>query len=146
VTQANEAWYPPPAAVTTGAVTSGITGKCLDDRGGSPANGTAADIATCNQTAAQQWTLQGDGTVRSASGACLDVTGDGTANGTKAELYACTGGAPNQQWRALASHQLVSTASGRCLDDPGASTTDGTQLDIWDCASQPNEYWYPPTG
>jgi hypothetical protein len=145
VSQANEAWYPPQATPTTGAVTSGMSGKCLDDYGGSAANGTKADIYTCNNTAAQQWTLEGDGTIRSASGACLDVTGAVTANGTKAELYACTGGAPNQQWRALGSHQLVSTASGKCLDDPGESTTDGTQLDIWTCVNQPNEYWYPPT-
>ena len=144
--QSNEAWYLPPGAVTTGAVTSGISGKCLDDHGDGAANGTIADIWTCNSTSAQRWTLEGDGTVRSASGACLDVTGNGTANGTKVELYACTGGAPNQQWRALSSHQLVSTASGKCLDDPGQSTADGTQLDIWTCMNQANEYWYPPSG
>jgi hypothetical protein len=121
-------------------VKSGIGGKCLDDRGGSTANGTVVEIWTCNETAAQDWTAEPDGTVRLA-GKCLDVIGQGTANGTKTDLWACNGGA-NQQWQQNGNH-LVNPVSGKCLDDPGYSTTNGTQLDIWTCVNQANEAWYP---
>ncbi|MGW2237214.1 GDSL-type esterase/lipase family protein, partial [Streptomyces sp. NPDC001759] len=52
---------PPPSA--DGQVRSGIAGKCLDVNGGSSANGTAVDIATCNGSAAQQWYSRYYGTV-----------------------------------------------------------------------------------
>ena len=87
----------PPPGPPTGPVTSGMSGKCLDDYTGSSANGTPADLWDCNGTPAQQWTLTG-GTLQ-ASGKCLDITGAGTADGTLAELWDCNGGA-NQQWTA----------------------------------------------
>ena len=51
--------------------------------GASAANGTAVQLYDCNGTAAQQWTVGTDGTIR-ALGKCLDVTGNGTADGAPA--------------------------------------------------------------
>jgi hypothetical protein len=80
-----------PARAATGALT-GLAGKCLDVAGADSADGTPVQLYDCNGTAAQQWTVGGDGTVR-ALGKCLDVTGNSTADGAKAQLWSCTGGA-----------------------------------------------------
>jgi lysophospholipase L1-like esterase len=130
-------WIKPPASAG-GQVRSGIAGKCLDVSGGNGANGTAADISSCNGSAAQQWSLHSDGTLR-ALGKCLDATGRGTANGTRIEIWDCNGGT-NQQWQAY-NGGYRNPVSGRCLDDPGASTTDGTQLVLWDCNGGANQQW-----
>jgi lysophospholipase L1-like esterase len=130
-------WIKPPASVGA-EVRSGVAGKCLDVNNGGSANGTAADIAACNGSTAQQWSSLSDGTLR-ALGKCLDVTGRGTANGTKIEIWDCNGGG-NQQWQAY-NGGYRNPASGRCLDDPGSSTTDGTQLVLWDCHGGANQQW-----
>jgi hypothetical protein len=127
---------------TTGPIVAGDnTAKCVDDNGGSAANGTKVDIWDCNNTAAQSWTVQTDGTVR-ANGACLDITNAGTADGTLLEMWTCNGGS-NQQWTAV-NGTLVNPVSGKCLDDPGFTTTNGTQLEIWTCNGGSNQQWSVP--
>ncbi len=126
-----------------GAITSGIPGKCLDDNGGSDADGTPIQIWTCNGSAAQLWQIPGDGTLRIA-GKCLDVTGSGTTNGTKIQLFTCNGTGA-QQWTWNGSDKaLVNPQSGRCLDDPSSSTVDGTQLQLWDCNTTAAQQWTLP--
>lgn len=124
----------------TGQITSGISGKCLDDYTGSVTSGTKADIWDCNPTGAQQWTFTG-GTLQ-VNGKCLDITAAGTGNGSLAEIWDCNNGA-NQQWEPR-NGALVNPASGRCLDDPASSTANGTQLDIWDCDGGANQQWTLP--
>ncbi len=125
----------------TGPVTSGMAGKCLDDYTGSTTNGTKADIWDCDNTAAQNWTID-NGTLR-IQGACLDIIGAGsTASGTLVDMWGCNGGS-NQQW-STQNGELVNPASGKCLDDPALSTTNGTQLEIWDCNGGPNQHWTLP--
>ena len=71
--------------------TVAITFRSLDNSNSS-GNGTKIDMWDCNGTAAQNWTIQGDGTIR-IHGSCMDITGAGTANGTLIELWTCNGGA-----------------------------------------------------
>jgi lysophospholipase L1-like esterase len=130
-------WLKPPVPAS-GAIRSGIAGKCLDVNGASAASGTAVQIWGCNGTGAQVWSAPGDGTLR-ALGKCLDVTGAATANGSKAEIWDCNGGA-NQQWQAY-NGGYRNPVSGRCLDDPASSTTDGTQVALWDCNGGANQHW-----
>ncbi|MFE9552392.1 ricin-type beta-trefoil lectin domain protein [Streptomyces sp. NPDC006703] len=130
-------WIKPPVSAG-GPVRSGVAGKCLDVNGGNNANGTAAQIWSCDGADAQWWSARSDGTLR-ALGKCLDATGGGTANGTKIEIWDCNGGA-NQQWQAY-NGGYRNPVSGRCLDDPGASTTDGTRLVLWDCNGGTNQQW-----
>ncbi|MBM9502995.1 SGNH/GDSL hydrolase family protein [Actinacidiphila acididurans] len=130
-------WIKPPGS-GGGQVRSGIAGKCLDIGGGNSANGTAADIWTCNGSAGQTWSARSDGTLQ-ALGKCLDATARGTANGTKIELWDCNGGA-NQQWQSY-NGGYRNPVSGRCLDDPNLSATDGTQLVLWDCNGGANQQW-----
>jgi Ricin-type beta-trefoil lectin domain len=125
-----------------GPVTSGISGKCLDDYAASTANGTEADLYDCNGTPAQQWTAT-NGTLQ-VNGKCLDIIGAGsTADGTLVDIWDCNGGT-NQVWDAE-NGTLVNPASGKCLDDPGFATANGTQLDIWDCNGGANQQWTLPS-
>jgi len=130
-------WLKAPVALG-GAVQSGIAGKCLDVNGGSNADGTVAQIWSCNGSNAQWWTAYPDGTLR-AEGKCLDATALGTANGTKVEIWSCNGGS-NQVWQVY-NGGYRNPVSGRCLDDPNLSTTDGTQVVLWDCNAGANQKW-----
>jgi len=125
----------------SGPVRSGIAGKCLDVNGGSNVDGTAVQLWDCNNTTAQVWQANSNGTL-SALGKCLDATGLGTADGTKVELWDCNGGA-NQQWQPYNGGYL-NPVSGRCLDDPSASTADGTQLQLYDCNGTAAQTWSLP--
>src|SRR3569833_199067 len=73
----------------TGGQITGYGGKCVDVNAASSANGTAVQLYDCNGSAAQQWTVGSDGSIK-ALGKCMDLTAAGTANGTQVQLYACT--------------------------------------------------------
>ncbi len=131
---------------STGGATGQITGygaKCVDVAGANSANGTAVQLYGCNGSAAQRWTVAGDGTLR-ALGKCLDVASGGTANGTRTQLYDCNGSGA-QVWRAGSDGSLVNPQSGRCLDATGPSSADGTPLQIWDCTGGDNQRWTLPS-
>jgi beta-glucosidase len=119
----------------------GYKGLCLDVNGDNNANGTPADIYTCNGTNGQQWTEEPNGTIL-ADGKCLDVVGGGTANGTLVGLYACNGTGA-QVWQPQPDGALLNPQSGACLDDPGSSTILGTQVQIWACNGGANQSWVP---
>jgi predicted alpha-1,2-mannosidase len=127
----------------TGPIVAGVSaGLCLDDNGGSTANGSHIQIWGCNNTAAQSWTVEPDNTLR-VLGGCLDANGSGTTNGTLIQYWGCNGTGA-QQWTVGANGSLVNTNSGLCLDDPGASTTAGTQLELWTCNGGANQRWTLP--
>ncbi|MDQ6897695.1 MAG: ricin-type beta-trefoil lectin domain protein, partial [Actinomycetota bacterium] len=64
---------------------------CLDVTGGALVSGTTVQLWQCNGTAAQQWSKQGDGTIRTTNGLCLDAVQGGTGNGTRVQIYTCNG-------------------------------------------------------
>ncbi|MFD9094761.1 lectin [Streptomyces collinus] len=130
-----------PAQAATGTVT-GLAGKCLDVAGASSADGTPVQLYDCNGTAAQQWTVGGDGTLR-ALGKCLDVTGNSTADGAKAQLWTCTGGA-NQKWTVTAAHDIVNPQADKCLDVTDNNSANGTRVQIWSCGGGANQKWNAP--
>lgn len=71
-------------------------GDCLQASG--TTNGTPVVIAACDNSPAQQWSVNSDGTIRSLpSGLCLDAVDRGTANGTRLQIWTCLGGS-NQAW------------------------------------------------
>ncbi|WP_433892644.1 AbfB domain-containing protein [Streptomyces sp. CA-111067] len=132
---------PAPAAGRTGAVKSGLAGKCVDVPTGNTANGTAVTLYDCNGGTNQTWTAYSDGSLH-ALGKCLDATGGGTANATRMELWDCNGGA-NQQWRPY-NGAYRNPVSNRCLDDSGATTANSTQLELWDCNGTVAQVWSLP--
>ncbi|MFH8220956.1 ThuA domain-containing protein [Streptomyces sp. NPDC018057] len=132
----------PPPAGASGRIT-GYGGKCVDVAGGGSADGTAVQLYDCNGSAAQQWTVGSDRTVR-ALGKCLDVTAAGTADGTKVQLYDCNGSGA-QVWQHRSDGELVNPASGKCLDATGPSSANGTRLQIWTCHAGANQQWTLPS-
>ncbi|MFB7496193.1 RICIN domain-containing protein [Streptomyces sp. NPDC056161] len=122
-----------------GVAIKGLAGKCVDVAGASAANGTPVQLYDCNGTAAQQWAVGSDGTIR-ALGKCLDVTGNGTADGSTVQLWDCTGG-PNQKWTVSAAHDIVNPQANKCLDATGNSSANGTRLQIWTCSGGANQKW-----
>jgi hypothetical protein len=125
-----------------GPITSGITGKCVDDAHSGTANGTTIDIRTCNATGAQDWIAGTNGTLANAvNGKCIDVPGGATANGTRVQLFTCskTGA---EVWAVRGAH-LVNRQSGKCLTAQ-ASGGDGTALFIQTCGSGANQEWTLP--
>ncbi|GGN34880.1 chitinase [Streptomyces fuscichromogenes] len=130
-----------PAQAATGTVT-GLAGKCLDVAGANSADGTAVQLYDCNGTAAQQWTVGSDGTIR-ALGKCLDVTGSSTADGAKLQLWTCSGGA-NQQWTVSSAHDIVNPQANKCMDVTDNNSANGTRTQIWTCAGTANQKWTAP--
>jgi beta-glucanase (GH16 family) len=124
---------------TAGVPIRGLAGKCVDVAGANSANGTPVQLYDCNGTAAQQWTVGSDGTVR-ALGKCLDVTNNGTADGSTVQLWDCTGG-PNQKWTVTGAHDIVNPQANKCLDVTGNNSANGTRLQIWTCTGGVNQKW-----
>jgi beta-glucanase (GH16 family) len=127
---------PPPAGA--GAIT-GLAGKCVDVAGANTANGTPVQLYTCNGTAAQNWALATDGSVR-ALGKCLDVSAGSTADGANVQLWDCNGSGA-QKWTYTAGRDLVNPQANKCLDVRGNSSADGTRLQIWTCTGGANQKW-----
>ncbi|WP_407986278.1 ricin-type beta-trefoil lectin domain protein [Kitasatospora sp. CMC57] len=134
------------ASATTASTTvirHAASNNCLDIPGNDTAQGVW--LYTCNNSPAQQFTLNpANGTI-SAGGKCLDITGGGTANGTGISLWTCTPGAWNQTWLPRPDGSLYNPGSKRCLDLPGNNTTAGTRLTIYDCNTTPAQTWSIPT-
>jgi hypothetical protein len=125
-----------------GTIVSGLaSSECVDISNNSSTWGTPVQMWGCNNTGAQVWSLQPDGTVH-INGNCLDIKNGSTANGTPVQEWGCdnTGA---QQW-SVSGNTLVNPASGKCLDDPGSSTSWGVQLDIQPCGTGANERWAIP--
>jgi ricin-type beta-trefoil lectin protein/concanavalin A-like lectin/glucanase superfamily protein/fibronectin type III domain protein len=133
------------AAGTTAQITSGITGKCIDDAAGGTTNGTKVQIWACNTNIQQRWTAELDGTLRTL-GECLTNSGGAATNGNPIVLSACVPGSGSQQWHPGASSSLVNPATGKCLDDPSSSSTNGTQLDLYTCNGTAAQQWRAPYG
>ncbi|MER7835009.1 family 16 glycosylhydrolase [Streptomyces sp. NPDC096040] len=122
-----------------GVAIKGLAGKCVDVAGANSANGTPVQLYDCNGTAAQQWTVGSDGTIR-ALGKCLDVTGGGTADGTTVQLYDCNGSAA-QKWAVSSANDIVNPQANKCLDVTGNNSANGTRLQIWTCSGGANQKW-----
>ncbi|MGN6795589.1 MAG: ricin-type beta-trefoil lectin domain protein [Streptosporangiaceae bacterium] len=137
-----------------GQVLLDLGGKCLDDVRNSAADGTEAEVWTCNGAAAQSWRYVQDGTLRIHS-QCLTVPA-GAVDGWKVRLKPCTDGT-RQQWQ-LAYPRAVNASlgarptllrnrgSGKCLADPGSNTTNGTRVVISSCNGNRNQAWTLPAG
>ncbi|WP_449479987.1 lectin [Streptomyces avidinii] len=120
----------------------GVNGKCLDIDGAGTADGTRAQVWTCNGSAAQAWRVPADGTLR-ALGKCLDVSGGATADGTKVQLWTCNG-TQAQQWARQPDGTVRNPRSGKCLDASGGTWNDGTPVHLWTCHTGPNQQWTLP--
>ncbi len=118
---------------------TGIGGKCVDIAAASSANGTPVQLYDCNGTAAQQWSVNADGSIRGL-GKCLDVTSASTADGAPIQLWDCNGSGA-QRWTVTGARDIVNIAANKCLDATGNSSANGTRLQIWTCTGAANQKW-----
>jgi hypothetical protein len=134
---------PPPATVSAPpvAAVAGVIGAdgglCLDLDGGVPTDNNLVQVFTCNQSAAQLWTLDVDGTLR-VVGKCAQVTADNTIH-----IIGCDNRAA-AQWRVGPGNTLVNPATGQCLTDPGNGTAGRTTVVVAACAGGANQSWALP--
>jgi GH25 family lysozyme M1 (1,4-beta-N-acetylmuramidase) len=144
-----------PGQGPAGPVALNVGGKCLTDVGNRSANGTQAEIGTCNGSAAQRWTYVQDGTVR-IHGKCLVAPASPPASGARVKLAPCTGALAQQWWlaypRSIGSSlgatpvTVLNSASGMCLSDPGRSRTNGTRVIVGPCNGLKDQAWTLPAG
>ncbi|MEU9786336.1 PQQ-dependent sugar dehydrogenase [Streptomyces phaeochromogenes] len=120
----------------------GVNAKCLDIDNAQTADGTKVQIWTCNTSAAQKWTVSGDGTLR-ALGKCLDVSEGASADGTRIQLWTCNGSGA-QTWAAQSDGTVRNPQSGKCLDASGGTWNDGTAVHLWTCHANANQKWTLP--
>jgi len=121
-----------PPAYNTGAIN--IRGECLSDTNDSTNPGNSVLVEKCTSKAAQQWTLDTDGTIRvngHTGKGCLGLSSAG-----KAEIVSC--GDLSAQWFPQADKELVnvneSTPQNKsCLYAP--SGTAGSSLVKHGCGS-----------
>lgn len=118
----------------------GYEGKCIDVPNSNFSDGVPLQIWTCNGTAAQRWTFQGDGTVR-AGGLCMDLAWGDSTNGTTVQIVNCNGNVA-QQWVLSGAGDLVSIAANKCVDVQGWNGSNGTKLVIWECHGGANQKWW----
>ncbi|MEU6383767.1 family 16 glycosylhydrolase [Streptomyces sp. SID2999] len=124
---------------TGGKAIRGLAGKCADVAAANSANGTPVQLYDCNGSAAQQWTVGSDGTIR-ALGKCLDLKDNGTADGTPLQLWDCAGSA-NQKWVVSSANDIVNPQANKCLDVTGANSANGTRLQLWTCNGTAAQKW-----
>jgi beta-glucanase (GH16 family) len=128
---------PPPSGGN--ALRSNLNGRCIDIPGANPVDGARLQMYDCNGTAAQQWTFNGDGTVR-AMGKCMDPAGGALANGTPIQLVTCNGNAV-QRFTLSGAGDLVNVSANRCVDIKDVNPNNGAQLQLWDCSGGSNQKW-----
>ncbi|MCA2213403.1 family 16 glycosylhydrolase [Jidongwangia harbinensis] len=133
------AWTDGGGTPTGNGLRSALNGKCIDIPGGNPADGARLQMYDCNGSAAQQWTFNGDGTVR-AMGKCMDPAAAGSANGTPIQLVTCNGN-PVQRFTLSGAGDLVNISANRCVDIKEVNPNNGAQLHLWDCLGASNQKW-----
>ncbi|GGV38125.1 alpha-N-acetylglucosaminidase [Kitasatospora herbaricolor] len=133
-----------PPAGPLGPIT-GKGGKCVDVAGANALNGTAVQLWDCNDSGAQIWSLDTDGSIR-AYGKCMDAKGGRTTQGTVVQLYECQSPlVPAQIWTSGPNGSLINPVSGLCLDATKGSTANGTRLQLWECNKSTAQNWTKPS-
>ncbi|MFG1997266.1 family 16 glycosylhydrolase [Actinoplanes sp. NPDC048988] len=127
------------AAVAGGDPIAGYGDRCIDGQRAVGADEAQLTMQRCDGTAAQAWSLPGDGTVR-VLGQCLDVPGASTVDGTVVRLATCSGGEA-QQFVLNDNRDLVHAQSGKCVDVRDWIKADGAPLQIWQCTGGANQKW-----
>ncbi|MBV1850563.1 RICIN domain-containing protein [Catellatospora tritici] len=128
-------------------ITALHSGKALDVKDVSTANGGALQQWDYSGGANQKWRLMptGGGYYRILSkntGKAVQVRGASTANGAAIEQWDYTG-ADNQQWQLVSTgtgtYRIVAKGGGKALDVKDVSTANGAALQQWDYSGGTNQ-------
>ena len=128
------------------------SGKCLDVRQASLANGAPVQQWTCHGKDNQHWIVEprfGEYYLRALhSGKCLDVRQASLANGAPVQQWTCH--SPEHQTWILEpdltledkpSYSLRALHSGKCLDVRQASLANGAPVQQWTCHGPDHQRW-----
>jgi hypothetical protein len=126
-----------------GTITANHSGLCLSVTGESTTPKTTADIATCDGSSAQKWTVNSNGTISNGAGLCLSVSGASTTPKATADVYTCNGSV-SESWTVNSNGTITGNNSGLCLSVRGGATASGSVADIYTCSS--SETWTVNTG
>jgi endoglucanase len=131
-------------------IVSRNSGRCVNVRGGSTANGAQIIQYDCVTALNNLWYLDGpygDGyyyIVSANSDRCLNVQGGSTANGAAIIQYDCVA-AWNNVWYLEGPfdgyYYIVSANSFRCVNVRGGSTANGAEIIQYDCVNAYNNHW-----
>jgi len=122
------------AAPAGQALVVAASAKCLSSGDGT--EGIQLFQATCDGSAAQQWQVGSNGSLRS-SGKCMTVDGGATDDRTEIQLTGCSGDA-SQQFH-LSGTELLADQSQKCVTIFGG--TSGTVVVLWECNDWDNQTW-----
>lgn len=105
---------------------------CLDVKGSGTANGTVVQMYTCNNSGAQKWVLQTNGSVKNVhSGKCLQPAGGSKTQKARLQISSCTG-ASVQNWNVRPPQQMQNlSTSAFCLDSANGHPADGGLGWVW---------------
>jgi hypothetical protein len=142
-TSAEQQWALVPDAAPDGSQTLQINGRCLGTAG--TAGGSGLELATCNGSASETWSLeQGEGTLTNpATGLCLTDPNSGASTALAAEIFNCAanpaaGGSDHFQ---LPDGPIVSAVGTMCAADPGNSAVSGTAVELEPCDGSSAQSW-----
>ncbi|HIO91714.1 MAG TPA: hypothetical protein EYG68_02585, partial [Leucothrix mucor] len=107
------------------------TGKCLDGKEGSSADGTPVIAWGCHGKKNQRWFVSG-GKIINGVGKCLDIKG-----GKSTMLATCNNNRASQRWTV--GKGVIKSLSGKCLDIEGGSTANGASVIVWSCHGGKNQ-------
>lgn len=125
------------------------SGRTLEVKGQSTADGSGIDIWDWNGGSNQQWSLVPYGAgvyeiVGLQSGKALDVAGQSTANGAAVDLWDVNNGA-NQLWYIQPTDsgyfKIIGVQSGKALEVNGQGAADGSAVDLWTWDGGSNQQW-----
>ncbi|MFB6838523.1 ThuA domain-containing protein [Streptomyces sp. NPDC056361] len=140
--------WPAPVSGSTYTVTSEHSGKRMDVRYESTADGAAVIQYGETGGSNQQWQLTDVGSdnftlTAQHSNKCLDLL---STNDADVQQWTCVAGASDQKWKlqpaGLGAYRIVSVLSDKCLTIPQASTADDIQLTQATCSTTAaNQKW-----
>ncbi|NYE95358.1 hypothetical protein FHU41_001579 [Psychromicrobium silvestre] len=131
------------AAAVSGNIVNSSSGLCLAPQGGAAYAGAALTVASCNNTASEQFraagsNLIGSGAAGQTTGLCISVSGVKT--GSPVTLASCTSTA-SQMWVLQSNGSFVGLASGLCLAVKGGAATAGAPMVITTCNGKQGQAW-----
>jgi hypothetical protein len=154
-TTAGQQWALVPDAAPDGSQTLQVNGKCLGTAG--TGSGSGLQLATCDGSASQAWSLEGGAgsLTNPASGLCLTDPDPGATAAVQADIYDCATAmsAGMSDHFQLPVGPIVSAVGTMCAEDPGNSAVSGTAVELQPCDGSSAQSWgdfsdflFSPTG
>ncbi|WP_164842505.1 RICIN domain-containing protein [Actinoplanes solisilvae] len=127
---------PPASPSERVGVIRGQNSLCLDLNGGLTFDYNHIQVARCNDTGAQTWTLATDGTLR-VLGKCATSFRDGAVRILRCDDREAA------RWRRD-GQRLINASSDDCLTDPSGGRRAGSGVRVTDCDGSTTQSWSIP--